>query len=283
MKATDLYNHLENDFISDGLSDEWSQFVDNIKDYISENFLKRSMGLVCDFADQITKVYTAVFPSDKVMLKILESDIQDAMLFVHHPAIWDIRKEPEIFQQMNRDLLHQFKERRVSIYNLHVPLDNFGKYSTGVSLANELGVVPEKAFSNYFGALSGVIGKTQIESVKDLKNKFMDIVGHDVSLYQYGDEKIIDGKVAIIAGGGNEVDALTEVYQAGANVFINGVTLKNEYSFKAHEYAKEHRINILGGTHYSTEKFACISMIDYFSKLGIQAEFIDDEPVMEDM
>jgi len=52
---------------------------------------------------------------------------------------------------------------------------------------------------------------------------------------------------------------------------------------KAHEFAEKHKVNLLGGTHYSTEKFACIAMIDYFKKIGLSAEFIKDEPVMEDM
>ena len=42
-------------------------------------------------------------------------------------------------------------------------------------------------------------------------------------------------------------------------------------------------INVLGGTHYSTEKFACISMVDYFKKIGLSSNFIEDKPVMKDM
>ena len=65
------------------------------------------------------------------------------------------------------------------------------------------------------------------------------------------------------------------------NVFVSGITVKNDYSKAAHEFAQAHKINILGGTHYSTEKFACIAMMDYFKKLGLPAKFIADEPVVE--
>ena len=54
-------------------------------------------------------------------------------------------------------------------------------------------------------------------------------------------------------------------------------------SIDAHNIAKANRINILAGTHYSTEKFACIKMIEYFQKLGIPGEFVHDSPCMEDM
>ena len=283
MKATQLYKQLEKDFITPEMSDEWAQYMDSVADFLSDNFTKRSMGLVCDLATEINKVYTAVFPSTDIMQKILDDGTQDAMLFVHHPSIWDIRKAPEIFQQMDRELLQQFKDRRISIYNLHVPLDNFGKYSTSVTLAGALGIKPENSFAPYFGAMAGVFGKNDCTTVQNLKNTFQEIVNHKVSLYNYGDNEIKDATVAVIAGGGNNVDMLEEISKAGVNTFVTGITIKNDHSKKAHEFAEEHRINILGGTHYSTEKFACMSMVDYFTKIGLPSEFIEDEPVMEDM
>ncbi len=50
MKAIELYNHLERDFIFKGFSDDWSRFMGEVEDYLSMNFKERSMGLVCDFA-----------------------------------------------------------------------------------------------------------------------------------------------------------------------------------------------------------------------------------------
>ena len=50
-----------------------------------------------------------------------------------------------------------------------------------------------------------------------------------------------------------------------------------------HISAKENGVNILAGTHYSTEKFACMKMVEYFSRLGVPGEFIPDLPCMEDM
>lgn len=282
MKASEIYQHLERDFITSGMRDEWAQHMGSVADFLSENFKKRSMGLVCDFSTEINKVYTAVFPSKEVMQRILVDKAQDALLFVHHPLIWDIRKASEVFQQMDRDLLQQFKDRRISIYNLHVPLDNFGEYSTSVSLANALGIKPEKPFAPYFGALAGVFGKTELVTIQDLKKAFEKAVGHQVSLYNYGDDKIKEGIVAVVAGGGLD-ETIEEIAQNNVNILITGISAKNNHSKKSHEFAEKHKINILGGTHYSTEKFACISMCKYFEKLGLSSEFIEDQPVMEDM
>ena len=282
MDAEELYAKLE-EFITPEMSDDWYESMDSIKDFISEDYKKRSMGLVCDFAKQINKVYTAVFPSDKVMQKILDDNVEDAMLFVHHPATWDIREAPNVFIQMDRELLEQFKNRRISIYNLHVPLDNYGNYSTSVSLTKALNIEPEKAFAPYYGALCGVFGKTKLNNVQELKKVFENAVGHEVSLYNYGTNEIKDNYVAIVAGGGNDKEILEEIEKQGINTFITGIAAKNNHSKEAHEFAEQNKINILGGTHYSTETFACIAMVEYFKKLGLNAEFISDKPVMEDM
>ena len=283
MKATQLYKKLEKDFITSALSDDWIRYMEPVRDFLSDNFKKRSMGLVCDFTQEIDKVYIAVFPSPKIMKEILAKNETNIMLFVHHPEIWDIRKAPKAFQQMDRKLLEKFREKRISIYNLHVPLDNFGKYSTGSALTKVLGIKPEKPFAPYFGSLCGVLGRTKCKTVKELKERFQQTVGHTVSLYKYGDDEIKNGLTAVIAGGGNSVEMLEEVAKAGVNTFITGITVKNKHSQKAHNYAQKHRINILGGTHYSTEKFACIAIVDYFKALGLPSEFIEGEPGLEDI
>ena len=281
MKAIIVYKQLEKDFIKSNMSDDWAAHMNSISEFLCENFKKRSMGLVCDFTPEIKKVYTAVFPSKEVMQKILSENGHDTMLFVHHPSIWDIRKAPNVFVQMDASLLRQFKDRKISIYNLHVPLDNYGEYSTSVTLSKALGIKPQKSFAPYFGALCGVFGKTKLKTVQELKRKFQEIVGHNVKLYNYGDNKITNGTVAVVAGGGLS-ETLEEIAQNKVNVLVTGITANTNHSKKAHEFAKKHKINILGGTHYSTEKFACIAMIKYFGKLGLPAKFLEDKPVMED-
>ncbi len=283
MKAHELYKKLEQDFIKPEHSDDWAQFMLPIADFLTDNFKDRSMGLVCDFAKEVNHVYTATFPSDRVMKKILESGAENAMLFTHHPSTWDIRKAPDVFQLMNRDLLARFKEKDISIYNLHVPLDDFGEYSTSVTFAQALGLDVEKPFGEYYGALAGVFATSGLKTIHELREVFAKAVGHEVILYQYGDEKIKDGRVALIAGGGNDLSLTPEIAKEGINTFLVGISAKSEYSKPAHDFLKQNHINLLGGTHESTEKFACIAMCQYFKKLGIASEHVEDIPVMEDL
>jgi putative NIF3 family GTP cyclohydrolase 1 type 2 len=281
MEAKKVYARLDSDFIKPGMTDDWAQHMGDVADFLSDNFKQCSMGVVCDNAQEIKRAYSAVFPTPEVMKKVLKGG-QDSLLFVHHPSIWDITKAPNVFYQMDRELLTKFRENRISIYNLHTPLDNFGEYSTSVSLALVLGIKPNQAFAPYNGGLAGAFGRTSCKNVTELQKRFAAAVGHNVKLYGYGYPDVKNGIVAVVAGGGNSVDILEEIAGAGVNTFVTGITANNSHSADAHEYAKKHGINVLGGTHYSTEKFACMEMCKYFKKMKLPCKFIEGKPGMLD-
>jgi hypothetical protein len=48
MNAARLYEQLEKDFITPSLSDDWANDMHPISDFLTDNFKKRSMGLVCN-------------------------------------------------------------------------------------------------------------------------------------------------------------------------------------------------------------------------------------------
>lgn len=284
MKAIDLYNQLEKDFVKPDMKENWFDYMAEIETYICDNFKNRSIGLICDFTDEVNKVYTAVFPSDRILTRVLDDNVTNAMIFLHHPADWDLSKDPNTaFYQMNTALLERLKERCISLFSFHYPLDNYGEYSNSKTLAEALDIVIEKPFAEFSGALCGVIGTTNCKDVHELNNKYSQVVGHETKLYQYGDSSITNNRVAIVAGGGNDSDVVNEVIKNGVNVLISGLSLCNSYSLNAHELEKAHKINLLGGTHYSSEKFGCIAMCEYFNKLGLPSEFIHDVPCLDDL
>lgn len=282
MRAVDLYNKLDKDFINADMSDEWAKFMVEIDTYLCDNFKNRSMGLVCDFTDEIKSVYSAVFPTEEVLQKIIDDGTEKAMLFLHHPSIWDIRKKPK-FYQMNANMIETLKEREISIYNLHVPLDNYSEYSTSNTLAEALNIEIIKPFGKSRGGLSGIIGKTKYMDLGELNEKFSRVLGHDTKRYPYGGNEIQNGKVAIIAGGGNEIKFLHEMLENDVRVLITGISSNIDKYKEVHDFEKENNISVLGGTHYSTEKYACIKMCEYFEKIGLKSEFIEGKPIYEDM
>jgi len=285
MKATNLYSQLKHDFAKDGMTDfNWVADMEDMAAFVCDDFKQHYIGLMCDFAYEITKVYTAVFPSDAVLQKILDDGTDDAMLFTHHPRVWDLSKNLSVaWYDINTEILQQLKQRRISIFNYHVPLDSFGEYSTSKTLAEAVGITIKEPFIPYYGGLCAVWGYANVEYVQNLNNTYSQIVGHKTKLYKYGEDKLKDGKIAVVAGGGNDINILKELADSGINTMITGITVTNDYSKPAHDFAKKHGINLLGATHYSSEKFACIAMVNYFEKLGLDAEFVEDKPCFIDM
>jgi putative NIF3 family GTP cyclohydrolase 1 type 2 len=282
MQAQKLYQQLEKDFITAKMHDKWVEYMSDVKDFLSKNFLKREMGLVCDFTEEINKVYTAVFPSKNVLKRIINDEVKEAMLFVHHPMIWDVTQN-KIFYNMSSVLLKELKDAKVSIYNLHSPLDNFGEYSTSDTLAASLNLTSIKPFSLYEGGVYGAICKSNSKTLADLKTVVEKSVGHAAKMYPYGDSNIDGKEIAVGAGGGTDINVLRDMLSENVKTLVTGVSTRNNNTKEAHEFAEKNKINIIGATHYSTEKFACIAMVKYFEKLGLPAEFIPEEPLMKDL
>lgn len=283
MDARELCQILDRGFIKPGMYDDWAEYLTGIDDFLCDGYRRRSMGLMCDFARDVNHVYTAVFASERVMQELLRRDAADAMLFVHHPENWDMNRAPDVFVPMDRQLLEAYRERRISIYNLHVPLDDFGPYSTSVTLARAMGMTPEQPFAPYQGALAGVFCRSGCDRLNAVCDRLTATVGHRISCYRYGSKEIAGGRVAVIAGGGMEAGAFDEIRQAGINVLVTGITCKNEFYLEEHVAAERTRTNVVGGTHYSTERFACAAMVDYFKGLGLTAEFLPDTPGLADL
>lgn len=284
MQTKELYQKLEVDFKLGKCQDDWSH-IDFDKEFVTENFRNRYMGILADNTDEIQKVYTAVFPSEKVMQEILSRNEKNVLLFTHHPVDWKIRPNQSAFVNLNRDILSKFKENKISIYTLHTPLDGNGEYSTSVNFAKALGITQTGEFAEYYGFLSGVIGETNCKNISEMAEKVEKVVGHQVKVWNYGISEIDSGKVALVAGGGTDEEILSELVKLEIKTFLTGVTFHNNYepSVQAHKIAKENGINLIGGTHYSTEKFACIKMLEYFEKQKLSAEFLEDEPDMGDL
>ena len=72
------------------------------------------MGLALDNTEQINQVYTAVFASTIVIDYLINNNVNEALLFTHHPVEWNITSSP-IFKDMSLQHLQQLKERKIFI------------------------------------------------------------------------------------------------------------------------------------------------------------------------
>jgi putative NIF3 family GTP cyclohydrolase 1 type 2 len=285
MKAEELYNSLNNDFEIAKYKDEWGVGLED-NEFINPDFKERYIGVMLDNSDEINKVYTSTFPDSIILDEILNRNETDILLFLHHAMGYDPTLEGFPFYNIPVDYLKELKKRRISFYVLHIPLDKNGVYSTSMNLAKALQLPVESEFCEYLGCKVGVICRTDFTKITDFMLHVKKIVGHEIKLRQYGSEMIEKRRVAIAAGGGCIDFVGRELSELGVNTYLTGLTKPMpsfEPGMEFHRIAKESRINVVGATHYSTEKYACIAMEDYFAGLGIEAEFIEGVPCMEDL
>ncbi len=284
MKAVKLYKTLDKEFELDRLKeDEWS--VLDLGEYMTESFTQSRMGLVLDNVTEIKKVYTAVFPSERVLNRIMSSRERDVLLFTHHPMIWDHSTGGFPFRNIPSEYLERLREQAIAHYCIHVPLDRNGPYSTTVSLARMVGIEPEIEFFDYHGVKVGIIGRTEYKTVSEIAGKVENLVDHRLKVWNYGAPEITNQEVALVAGGGNYPEIAEELVETETRTYITGVTKKvpsYEPSLRFHQICEENRINVIAATHYSTEKWACIAVLKFFERVGLPSEFVEDIPSFQD-
>jgi putative NIF3 family GTP cyclohydrolase 1 type 2 len=284
MNAKELYARLDKDFDVESLHDDWSFMKFN--EYITPGFKKRYIGLVLDNTAEVKKVCTATIPDTDILKKLIHTGQTDLLLFSHHAMCYDPTIKGFPFYDIPEDYLSKLKHQRISLYVLHTPLDKNGEYSTSVNLAKNLNLEIIDEFCEYEDVKCGVVCKTDIKTAIELTEHVRSIVGHEVKLIKNGDDVIHNGLVAIVAGGGSVGFAAKEISELGINMYVTGCTrrgLSVEPVMEFHRITEESKINVIGATHYTTEKYACIAMVGYFEKLGVQAEFLEGKYYLEDL
>ena len=275
MRLEELKLQLDEKFIKPKYSDDWRGYPKYFEKYLTNEFKEKHMGLMFDFSKEIKKVVTCTFPSKESISKIKGEDI---LVVSHHAANWDIRNAPEVFEYLDESIVLDMKKRRISLYVLHVPLDEDHEFGTSVCLSEVLGLKKIKAFYNYHGALAGLLNEEY--DLNSLLKKCEDLVKHNVGFYNYGENK---GKVSVVGGGGLDKRVLDEMVSLNSNILVTGITILNKRNNELHEFCLANKINLIGLTHYSSEKFAMIKLLKYFEKLGLNSEFIEETPVLEDI
>jgi len=241
------------------------------------------LGVQYHNTDFIKKIYTSTFASVEVIEEVLSRQERDVMIFSHHP-VPPKTNENNPYPEIPTNLIKRLKDSQVSLFSYHIPLDRHNPYSPSYTLALALGLSPYDTFYFQNGVKMGELCQGDYKDIDDISSELERLFGHAVKSYCYGDAKIKNNRIAIMSGCAKNLDAYTYLYKKGVNTFITGVTNKEISWVPAiHEQAKANGVNLIGGTHYSTEKFAPITLVQYFIGLGIPCEFIDEMPNMSDI
>lgn len=273
-----LKNQLDDFFgVHDYPDDGWDFNAISLS-FMESSFLSNKLGLMIKNSDHIDSVYTAVFPDEKVLDKILSEKKPNSLLFTHHPKIWDSSMETSPFREIDEWYLQKLKDNKISIYALHTPLDMNGEYSTSYNLAKALDFEILSDFYLSQGIYKGVLCKSHLKSFEELENHIRGKFQHPIGSSTNGDSEIMDGKICIVSGGGMIPKVIDEMHESGINTYITGAILTNKAFRNSQEFCrriKREKINVIMGSHHTTEKYACIRMVEFFGRMGLQSQFIE--------
>ncbi len=242
-----------------------------------------TIGLQYHNTDTVKKVYTAAFASFEVLDQLEQRGASDCLLFTHHPVPQkeDLLKE---YPPIPDELVERLAANRITLFTYHIPLDRIGPWSVGLNLAKAIGVTPVEEFYQQNQVNMGLICGSPYETVSELADAIRGALGHDVKIYPYGDRVLTDGRMALMGGGASNPAIYEELRSKGINVFFTGMTTQNvPWIARIHEAAKEAGVTLIGGCHYSTEKYAPMAMVKLFEGLGLEAEFIEETPHLGEM
>jgi putative NIF3 family GTP cyclohydrolase 1 type 2 len=260
--------------------DEWADLFELVypepywREFAEPAYEGRWNGLLVRGADQVERVATCVFPSDRVVA-MLEPG---TFLFSEHPI--DYGDEPG-FLPLSRASFERMRSSGISLYNVHAPLDHHPDISPSRMCAQGMGVPVEEEFLPIAEGIPGgaaVIGPADA-TVDGLAGRLQALLGPEVPVTIVRRRADTDraGRVAVVGGGGADREALEAALARGCETYVTGGVF-TRWAGEFLALAEASGIAVVDGTHYGTEKPPQLAMADWFRRLGLAAEFIPDGP-----
>jgi len=280
MQLDDLVRKFDDEFFMTKVIEDhtaWSM-TDKTKEYANEDFINKSTGLMFRFNNSVAKVFTTVFVTNEIIDKIC--DIENSLLFTHHH--FNYYEDERGLMPISLEQIERLKNAHISLYVAHAGLDTHQQYGTSISLAGVIDIHIDKYFFDYFGSPAALIGSVPPKSFNDFIEKAKLGMQRKTLTIEKHRENV--ARVAVVAGGGDEPEILEQAYNLGCDTYIGG-TIENKWALpfvqesnkKFRELNKSLKLNLIGGTHYGTERFAMMKVLDYFKQLGLTASFVEDD------
>jgi putative NIF3 family GTP cyclohydrolase 1 type 2 len=287
VKLAELVAELDAYFrVPDVRDDDWSPGMAHAypepywREYVVPEWEGRWNGLSLRGAEDVERAVTCVFPSDR----IVESLEPATFLFTEHPL--DFADEPG-FLPLSLESFETMRERGISLYNAHAPLDMHPEVSPSRLCAVGVGL---EALEEYFPICEGIpggaaiIGESRL-SVDGLADALRSYLGPEITVRVLTRPRTEAGRVAMVAGGGATVEILEASLERGCQTYVTGNAATNcrldfvQDQVRAfRERADAAGMTLIDAMHYGMEKPPQLAMVEWFRARGLDAEFLPDGP-----
>ena len=287
MRLDDIVAELDAYFgVGDVRGDDWSDIYAFVypspywRDYVEPGYEGRWNGLVVRGEPDVGRAATCVFPSDR----IIESLPPRTLLFSEHPV--DFADEPGFLPLAQRSF-DRMRRDGISFYHVHAPLDHHREVSPSRLCAQGIGIQELEEYYPIAEGIPGgaaVIGDSDL-SLDELAERLRRFLGAEIPVQVLTRPRDEAGRVAIVAGGGAQRDAVEDSFARGCQTFVTGnAATRCRIDFvqagvrEFHVAAAEAGVAVVDATHYGTEKPPQLAMIEWFRRLGVDADFFPDGP-----
>lgn len=232
--------------------------------FFETDFVNTFNGLMIKGAATVNSVFLAVFPTDDVLEKFILQSKPGDLLFMHHPLVMEcgdpLGKSGRGFLPIPAHYLQEIKDKDLSIYTCHVPMDHHQTYGTSIAIAKALEADIVDGFA-YDGKdiPCGLICKIPETTTRKLENQLKELF-HIPYIDFEGKRHEFITKIAIIAGCGDKIDLLKEAEEKGAEAYITGEIhchIDNEYGKHKYslimDYVKKTNMSLIGVSHSASE------------------------------
>ena len=217
------------------------------------------MGLQVVGADEVGKIVCGVSASRELFERAAAAGAQ--MVLVHHGLFWD--KDSRVVDPVMRERLRALFDADLTLVAYHLALDAHPEVGNNALLARELGLKPERRFTEwgYGGPLPEALAVSELAERVQAKLDRMPLV------FSYGPEEI--EQVAVLTGGAARY--VLEAAAEGYDCYITG-----EADEPTKHAAKEAGIHFVAGGHYATETLGVRALAERLAdQFGVQWEFLD--------
>ncbi|AEE16017.1 Nif3-like dinuclear metal center hexameric protein [Treponema brennaborense] len=284
MKLIELQTILDREFKIDRTDENLIDFAvtDENKSFINPDFLSKKTALMTDNSENVDIVLTSVFITKEIVKKALQ--YRNVLILTHHQ--FDYFEDERGLQPIKPEYFEQLKKCGISIYAAHAPLDTHSIYGTSKSLAELCGIQAEKYFYDYFGEPTALIGIIPERSFDEYAEYVRNKLERPIITTEKHTESV--RKIGVVAGGGDLPDILQQVYDYGCDTLLTGtiehrwnVPFIQEGNKQFHELNHKLKLNLIGGTHFGTERPAMIKLAAYFDRLKIPCKYIEDTVLLD--
>jgi dinuclear metal center YbgI/SA1388 family protein len=217
------------------------------------------MGMQVEGTPEVSKVVCGVSASRDLFERAAEAGAE--LVLVHHGLFWE--RETRVITRGMRERLRALFDHDITLAAYHLALDAHEELGNNVLLCRELGIEPEKRFTDW-----GFGGPLETPMAADA---FAALVRERLDrpplVFSYGPEEI--RRVAVLTGGGARylLDAVAEGYDC----FVTG-----EAAEPTKHAAKEVGIHFVAAGHYATETFGVKALSARIAdEFGLEWEFVD--------